>query len=100
MSLVAPALDWLADRSPVPVPTEHEQGVETAAAFLSALYAPADRVLVETDSPYLAPVPHRGRPNEPANVVHVVAALARARNGDAAELAEQIDANAARCFGL
>jgi TatD DNase family protein len=67
----------------------------------SAAYAvPAERLLAETDSPYLAPVPHRGRPNEPANVVHTVAALAHARNADAAELAAQIDENAARCFGL
>ena len=67
----------------------------------SAAYAvPAERLLVETDSPYLAPDPRRGRPNEPANVVHIVVALARARNADAAGLAAQIDANAARCFGL
>jgi TatD DNase family protein len=67
----------------------------------AAAYAvPAERLLAETDSPYLAPVPRRGRPNEPANVVHTVAALAHARNADAAELASQIDANATRCFGL
>jgi TatD DNase family protein len=67
----------------------------------SAAYAvPADRLLAETDSPYLAPVPRRGRPNEPANVVHTVAALAHARNADPAEVAAQIEANAARCFGL
>ena len=67
----------------------------------AAAYAvPAERLLAETDSPYLAPVPRRGRPNEPANVVHTVAALAHARNADAAELAAQIDANATRCFGL
>jgi len=67
----------------------------------SAAYAvPAERLLVETDSPYLAPVPRRGRPNEPANVVHTVAVLAQARNADVAELAAQIDANAARCFAL
>ncbi len=67
----------------------------------AAAYAvPGERLLVETDSPYLAPEPRRGRPNEPANVVHTVAALAHARNGDALELAAQIDANAARCFGL
>jgi Tat protein secretion system quality control protein TatD with DNase activity len=45
-------------------------------------------------------VPRRGRPNEPANVVYTVAALAHARNADEAELAAQIEANAARCFGL
>jgi TatD DNase family protein len=67
----------------------------------SAAYAvPAERLLAETDSPYLTPVPLRGRPNEPANVVHTVAALAHARNADAAELGAQIDANATRCFDL
>jgi TatD DNase family protein len=67
----------------------------------SAAYAvPAERLLAETDSPYLAPVPRRGRPNEPANVVHTVAALAHARNADADELAAQIEANAVRCFAL
>jgi TatD DNase family protein len=67
----------------------------------SAAYAvPAERLLAETDSPYLTPVPLRGRPNEPANVVHTVAALAHARNADATDLAAQIDANASRCFGL
>jgi TatD DNase family protein len=67
-----------------------------AAAFA----VPADRLLVETDSPYLAPEPRRGRANEPANVVHIVAALARARNVDVDELAAQTDANATRVFGL
>jgi TatD DNase family protein len=67
----------------------------------SAAYAvPAERLLAETDSPYLAPVPRRGRPNEPANVVHTLAALAQARNADADALAAQIDDNASRCFGL
>jgi TatD DNase family protein len=66
----------------------------------AAFAVPAERLLVETDSPYLSPEPRRGRPNEPANVVHTVAALARARNGDADELAAQIDENATRCFGL
>ena len=48
---------------------------------------PADRILAETDSPYLAPQPVRGRPNEPAYVVHTLAALAEARGEDADELA-------------
>lgn len=46
----------------------------------AARLCPADRMLAETDSPYLAPVPHRGRPNQPAYVIHVVAALATLRN--------------------
>jgi TatD DNase family protein len=67
---------------------------------LAASQVPADRILAETDCPYLAPEPRRGRPNEPANVVHTVAALAAARREDADALAEQIDANAARVFRL
>jgi TatD DNase family protein len=60
----------------------------------------ADRLLAETDSPYLAPVPLRGQTNEPAYVVHTLAALALARGEDAAGLAERIDANATAAFGL
>ena len=45
----------------------------------AARLCPIDRMLAETDSPYLAPVPHRGRPNQPAWVTHVVDALARLR---------------------
>jgi TatD DNase family protein len=66
----------------------------------AARAVPADRLLVETDSPYLSPQPRRGRPNEPANVVHTVAALAEARGEDGDALAAQIDANADAAFGL
>jgi TatD DNase family protein len=66
----------------------------------TARAVPRDRLLVETDSPYLSPQPRRGRPNEPANVVHTVAALAAARDEDVDELAEQIDANADAAFEL
>jgi TatD DNase family protein len=61
---------------------------------------PPDRLLAETDSPYLSPQPRRGRPNEPANVVHTVAALAETRGEDPAELAARLDANAAAAFSL
>jgi TatD DNase family protein len=61
---------------------------------------PADRILAESDSPYLSPQPRRGRPNEPANVVHTVAALADARGEDAEELAARMDENATRAFNL
>ncbi len=67
---------------------------------LASTQVPATRLLAETDSPYLAPQNVRGQPNEPANVVHVVHALARARGDDPAELAQQIDENARRVFGL
>lgn len=66
----------------------------------AAARVPADRILAETDSPYLAPVPRRGRPNEPANVVHTVAALASVRGEDATGLAARMDANATEAFGL
>ena len=66
----------------------------------AARAVPADRLLVETDSPYLSPQPKRGRPNEPANVVHTAAALAEARGADPAALAAQLDANADAAFGL
>jgi TatD DNase family protein len=66
----------------------------------AAARVPADRILAETDSPYLAPQPVRGRPNEPAHVRHTVAALAEARGEDAGELADRIDANATAAFAL
>jgi TatD DNase family protein len=59
-----------------------------------------ERLLAETDSPYLSPQPRRGQPNEPANVVHTLAALAAARDEPEDELGKQLDANAAAAFGL
>jgi TatD DNase family protein len=67
---------------------------------LAACRARADRLLAETDSPYLAPQAHRGRPNEPSFVVHVLEALARARGQSPHDLERTIDENAARVFGL
>jgi TatD DNase family protein len=66
----------------------------------AARLAPADRILVETDSPFLAPEPHRGRQNEPAFVPDVGAALARARGVEAEEIADLTRSNAARVFGV
>jgi TatD DNase family protein len=66
----------------------------------AAKLVPADRILAETDSPYLAPQPVRGQPNEPANVVHTLAVLAEARGETAEELERRIDANASAAFGL
>ena len=70
------------------------------ALRLAAARIPADRLLAETDSPYLAPQPVRGRPNEPAYVVHVLATLAAARDVEASTLERQIEANAQAAFGL
>jgi len=66
----------------------------------AAALAPADRVLVETDSPYLAPAPYRGKPNEPAYLPLVGAALADTRGVDVGDIAELTRANAARVFGV
>jgi TatD DNase family protein len=72
----------------------------TAALREAAAVVPVDRILVETDSPYLAPQPVRRRPNEPGNVVHTIRALAEARGETFDELAAATHANAAAAFGL
>jgi TatD DNase family protein len=64
---------------------------------VAASQVPADRLLAETDCPYLAPQPVRGRANEPAFVVHTYATLASVRGAD---VAAQVDENAGRAFGL
>ncbi len=61
---------------------------------------PADRLLVETDTPYLAPVPHRGKTNEPAFVAHVAAKAAELRGEDPEVLAARTTENARRFYGL
>ncbi|HSG95998.1 MAG TPA: TatD family hydrolase [Afifellaceae bacterium] len=59
---------------------------------------PADRILVETDAPYLAPPPHRGKRNEPAFVVHTAAVLAETRGVEVERIAEQTSENFFRLF--
>ena len=97
--------------SPSAMPTAIEHGYYVSFAGnatyknaselrLAATQVAADRLLTETDAPYLSPEPLRGRPNEPANVVHTLAALASARGEDVDELAAQVDENAKRAFGL
>jgi TatD DNase family protein len=61
---------------------------------------PADRLLVETDAPYLAPVPMRGKRNEPAFVTHVTAAVARRLDAMPDELARRTTENACRFYGV
>jgi TatD DNase family protein len=65
----------------------------------AASITPLDRLLVETDAPYLAPVPHRGRANEPALVPLIGAAVAAAVGRDEAEIAQRTRANARAVFG-
>jgi TatD DNase family protein len=66
----------------------------------AASITPLERVLVETDAPYLAPVPHRGKQNRPAWVVDVGAALAEAAGAPLDRIASVTSANARRVFGL
>jgi TatD DNase family protein len=61
---------------------------------------PPDRLLVETDAPYLAPVPHRGERNEPAHVSHVAGAVARHLGLGASEVARLTTENACRFYGV
>lgn len=65
-----------------------------------ARFVPLDRCLVETDSPYLAPVPHRGRPNEPAYVRHVALTLAEIKQLPPETVARATTSNAEVLFGL
>ncbi|HUQ88693.1 MAG TPA: TatD family hydrolase [Vicinamibacterales bacterium] len=64
----------------------------------AAAAAPADRLLVETDSPYLAPIPYRGKRNEPSYVAKVVELLATVRGTTASAVGEQTDRNFERLF--
>ena len=62
--------------------------------------APTDRILLETDAPYLAPEPHRSRDNEPANLPLIAQAMGAAREETAANIAASTSGNARRVFGL
>jgi TatD DNase family protein len=96
LGLLAPALErgwYVSFAGNVTYPNARE--LRTAAARV-----PRERLLVETDSPYLAPQAVRGRRNEPAHVVHTLAVVAEARGENAEELGHAIDANATAAFGL
>src|SRR5690606_22835070 len=72
---------------------------KTEALQAIAREVPLERILVETDAPFLAPVPHRGKTNEPAYVVHTAAALARIRDVPEAEIARATTENFFRLYG-
>jgi TatD DNase family protein len=74
---------------------KNAEGIRAAAAF-----APLDRILVETDAPYLAPIPHRGRRNEPAFITETLRVLAAVRAAPVDELAAATAANTRRLFSL
>jgi TatD DNase family protein len=71
---------------------------KTEALQEIAREVPLDRILVETDAPYLAPVPYRGKTNEPSYVVHTAAALARIRGITEAEIAKATTDNFFRLY--
>ena len=71
-----------------------------AAVREAARTVPDDRVMVETDAPYLAPEPYRGKRNEPALVRRTLEVLAELRAADPDKLAEQTASNATRLFRL
>lgn len=66
----------------------------------SAILVPSDRLLIETDCPFLAPVPKRGKRNEPAYVRYVAEAVAHLRQVSLLELSDQTTQNACKLFGL
>jgi TatD DNase family protein len=63
-----------------------------------AAAVPLERMLIETDSPYLAPVPHRGRTNQPGYVMHVAEEIARIKGVSAEEVGETTSQNFFRLF--
>jgi TatD DNase family protein len=66
----------------------------------AAVFAPLDRVLVETDAPFLAPIPHRGKRNEPAFLINTLQVLAALRGIAVEEAAAATEANTRRLFAL
>ncbi|MBW4544902.1 MAG: TatD family hydrolase [Symplocastrum torsivum CPER-KK1] len=66
----------------------------------SALMVPSDRLLIETDCPFLAPIPKRGKRNEPAYVRYVAESIARLRNVSLETLAQETTQNACKLFSL
>ncbi len=77
--------------------TTFKKAIDTLDA---AVRTPADRIMVETDSPYLAPTPHRGKRNEPSFTLHTAEHIAHARGISLQQFAQITEANVNRFFGL
>ncbi|MDR1114061.1 MAG: TatD family hydrolase [Candidatus Margulisbacteria bacterium] len=73
---------------------KNKQGQEAAA------FAPLDRIMLETDCPFMAPVPHRGKPSEPAHARLVAEKIAELKNVSVAEIEKATDRNARKFFAL
>ena len=81
--------------------TAGRRDVGGVASFVGLVRdVPPDQLMIETDSPYLAPVPHRGKRNEPAYVRHVAEALARMRGETLEDVAAHTFRNANKFYGL
>ena len=63
-------------------------------------FVPLDRILVETDSPYLAPVPFRGKPNEPSYIIHTIEKLSQIKNITKQEVMKNTTNNFKKLFNL
>ena len=74
--------------------------VKVAPILETVKNCPSDRILSETDAPYLSPVPYRGKRNEPAYVKYIVDKIAELRGADPEKTAEQLLLNAKNLFGL
>jgi TatD DNase family protein len=70
------------------------------ALNIAAHYVPLDRLLLETDCPFMAPEPFRGKRCEPAHVPYIAKKIAEARRMNVAELADQTNKNAEKLFGI
>ena len=73
---------------------------KSAAIREAARMTPADRLLLETDAPYLAPIPHRGKRNEPSYIVNTAQVIAQMRGISIEELAEQTTSNFEQVLGI
>ncbi len=87
-------LGWYVSLSGIVTYTKSTEEIKETAKFL-----PEDRILIETDSPYLAPIPKRGKKNQPAFLLHILESIATLRGVSIDELAQKTYQNAKALFG-